>query len=153
MGILSNLKSSTMLLDLSNDFDVNKAKSYLDKLIESKARCELKKVKEKRTIRQNSYPHVCLGLFCSETGYTIDEAKELFSHQLPDIMRYTKNEISFRKSTADLDTKQMTLLIDKIREMSLDQLGLYITTSEEYLMNLEVDRKDSNKSPTKGLIN
>ena len=33
--------------------------------------------------------------------------------------------------------------------------GNYIcgSVTEEYLMNLEVDRKDSNKSPTKGLIN
>ena len=33
--------------------------------------------------------------------------------------------------------------------------GNYIcgSVTEEYLMNLEVDRKDANKSPTKGLIN
>jgi hypothetical protein len=74
-------------------------------------------------------------LFCAETGYTIDESKELFSLQLPDIMRYTKQGISFRKSTADLDTKEMTVLIDKIREMALDQLGLYIPSSQEYLEN------------------
>jgi hypothetical protein len=76
-----------------------------------------------------------LGYFCAETGYTLDEAKELFSHQLPDLMRYEKNGLSFRKSTAELDSKQMTVLIDKIREMAMEQLGIYIPTSEEYLIN------------------
>ena len=74
-------------------------------------------------------------MFCNETGYTIDEAKELFSMQLPDIMRYEKNGVNFRKSTADMDTKDMGTLIDKIREMALDQLGLYIPDSEEYLIH------------------
>lgn len=131
-----------MLLDLSNDFDVSKAHSYLAKLIEKGEKCELKKVVKQRTHRQNKFLHVCLGFFCAETGYTIDEAKELFSHQLPDIMRYTKNEISFRKSTADLNSKEMTILIDLIREMANTQLGIYIPTSSEYLENkFQIDRE------------
>jgi len=124
-----------MILDFSNSMDVSKAKAYLAKLIETGAKCEIRKIKQQRTVRQNNYLHACLGLFCAETGYTIDESKELFSLQLPDIMRYTKQGISFRKSTADLDTKEMTVLIDKIREMALDQLGLYIPSSQEYLEN------------------
>ena len=83
-----------------------------------------------------------MGYFCAETGYTIDEAKELFSLQLPDLMRYEKNGISFRRSTAELNTEEMTVLIDKIREMAMDQLGLYILTSEEYLINrFQIERE------------
>lgn len=131
-----------MLLDLSNDFDARKAKVYLDKMIENKDQIELKKVLKVRTIRQNSYLHVCLTLFCNETGYTVEEAKELFSLQLPELMRYEKNGINFRKSTTDLDTKEMSLLIDTIREMSKDQLGLCIPTSEEYLIHkFQIDRE------------
>jgi len=124
-----------MLLDLSNSFDANKARAYLDNLIEKGAKVELKKVPQIRTIRQNSYLHACLGLFCAETGFTIDEAKEIFSRELPDMMRYEKNGSHFRKSTAELDTKEMSVLIDKIREVALSQLGLYICSSEEYLEN------------------
>jgi hypothetical protein len=124
-----------MLLDLSNSLDAKRAQAYLDKLLEKGEQIEIRKIIKQRTVRQNSYLHVCLTMFCNETGYTIDEAKELFSMQLPDIMRYEKNGINFRKSTADMDTKDMGTLIDKIREMALDNLGLYIPDSEEYLIN------------------
>ena len=124
-----------MLLDFSNSYDIQKAKAYLDKMIEKKERVELKKIVKQRTVRQNSFLHVCLAMFCAETGYTIDEAKELFALQLPDMMRYEKNGVNFRRSTADLNTTEAGILIDKIREMALDQLGLYIPDSEEYLIH------------------
>lgn len=124
-----------MKLDLSNSIDASKAKAYLGKLIELGAKCEIKKILENRNLRQNSYLHVCLGMFCVETGYTIEEAKELFSRQLPEIMRYEKRGENFRRSTTTLDKAEMGKLIDLIREMSLDQLGLYIPTSEEYIQN------------------
>jgi hypothetical protein len=131
-----------MLLDLRNSFDVNKAKAYLDKLIEKGEQVEIRKIQKQRTIRQNSYLHVCLAMFCNETGYTVEEAKELFSHQLPDLLRYTKNGMNFRKSTAELDTKEMTVLIDKIREMALNELGLYIPDSQEYLIHkFQIDKE------------
>jgi hypothetical protein len=131
-----------MLLDLRNSIDQQKAKAYLSKLIEKGEKVELRKITKQRTIRQNAYLHVCLSMFCAETGYTIDEAKELFSLQLPELMRYTKNGVTFRKSTADLDTKDMGILIDKIREMALDQLGLYIPDAEEYLINkFQIERE------------
>ena len=131
-----------MLLDLTNSIDIQKAKAYLDKMIQKGEKVEIRKIQKQRTIRQNSYLHVCLSLFCAETGYTIDEAKELFSLQLPDILRYSKREMNFRKSTAELDTKDMGILIDKIRDMSLDQLGLYIPTAEEYLINrFQIERE------------
>lgn len=131
-----------MLLDLSNSYDVSKAHAYLAKLVEKGEKCELKKVAKQRTVQQNKYLHVCFAMFCAETGYTVDEAKELFSLQLPDLMRYTKNNVSFRKSTTDLDTKAMGILIDKIRELSLSELGLYIPDAEEYLINkFQIERE------------
>lgn len=131
-----------MLFDPKSDFDRKKARAYFEKLLNGDLPFELKATKKQRTIRQNAYLHVCLSMFCAETGYTIDESKELFSLHLPDLMRYTKKEVSFRKSSKDLDSKEMTVLIDKIREMSMDQLGLYIPTSEEYLINkFQIDKE------------
>lgn len=131
-----------MLLNFDKEFDRKKGIAYFKKLLDDRCWADLKKPKKQRTVRQNSYLHVCLGFFCAETGYTILEAKELFSHQLPDIMRYTKKGLSFRRSTADLDSKEMNILIDTIRDMSLHQLGIYIPTSEEYLMNrFEIEKE------------
>jgi hypothetical protein len=131
-----------MLLDFGNSIDVGRARAYLDKLVKEKKRCEIKSIRERRTARQNSYLHVCIGMFCAETGYTVDEAKELFSLQNPDEFRYSKNGVSFRKPTSEMNTKEMTNFIDLIRSMAYDQLGLYIPTSQEYLENqFQIERE------------
>ncbi len=130
-----------MLLDLTSKIDQEKAKAYLGKLIEQGEKVEIRKISKQRTSKQNAYLHVCLGLFCIETGYKIEEAKELFSRHLPEIMRYEKMGNNFRKSTSELDTREMTILIDFIRETALNELGLYIPTAEEYLTEkFRIDR-------------
>lgn len=132
-----------MLLDFSKEFDVLKARAWVERKIAKKAKAELKDYREQRTLDQNAYMHVCLAMFCAETGYTRNEALDSFSYQLPDLMRYEKHGLNFRKSTADLDTKEMGILIDTIRQLSMDNLGLYIPESEVYLKNQFELRKDT----------
>lgn len=123
-----------MKLDLSNDFDRTRAISYLDKLIEKGAKIDLVEFKPKRTKLQNRYLHACLGLMSVETGYTIQEIKDLLKQQLS-FMVYVKNGHKFYRSTASLNTQEMTDFIDFLRAFSLENLGLYIPTSEEYYIN------------------
>ena len=124
-----------MKLDTNSEMDRNKAQFYLDKLIAKKAKIELKEVTKQRTDPQRAYLHVCLSMFSAETGYSIEEAKELFAEQLPEIMFYEKKEHRFRKSTNDLTTKEMGILIDYIRSFCMDQLGFYVPDSTEFLIN------------------
>ena len=124
-----------MKLDTNSEMDRNKAQFYLDKLIAKKAKIELKEVTKQRTDPQRAYLHVCLSMFSVETGYSIEEAKELFAEQLPEIMFYEKKEHRFRKSTNDLTTKEMGILIDYIRSFCMDQLGFYVPDSTEFLIN------------------
>jgi hypothetical protein len=124
-----------MKLDLSTPLDLKKAETYFDKLKKDGSKIELKKYMENRTLSQNSYLHCCLGYFCLHTGYTISEAKELFAQLLPEIMMYEKNGNTFRKSTSVLNTKEMNTLIDLIREVCNNELGVYVPTSEEYLIS------------------
>lgn len=131
-----------MLFDGSNSFDANKAQTYLDKLIKSGSKFEIKKPKEVRTINQNSYLHVCIAMFCNETGYTREQALEFFSFKLPEILRYDFKGMNLIKSTTTLDTKEMTVLIDTIREFCSDQLGVYVPTSEDYLIHQFQIRKE-----------
>ena len=131
-----------MFLDLSNQFDLKKAETYFEKLKSDGAKIELKKVVKSRTVSQNSYLHVCLTYFSQESGYEVDELKELFSHQLPEMLRYTKDGHSFRRSTSDLSTVEMAKLITHIREVANAELGLYIPQSEEYLINkFQIDKE------------
>jgi hypothetical protein len=72
----------------------------------------------------------------------IDEAKELFSQLMPEMLRYQKNGFEFRRSTSTLDTKEMSILIDKIRQVCSDELGVYVPDAEEYLINkFSIDRE------------
>lgn len=124
-----------MKLDLSLEFDRNKAQVYFNKLMKDGVKIELKKIVKQRTMDQMKYLHVCLAMFANDTGYSIDETKEVFSHQLPEILRYEKNGHNFRKSTNDLDTKECGKLIDLVRQVANEELGLYIPDATEYLIN------------------
>jgi hypothetical protein len=124
-----------VLFDFTKELDIKKARENLEKMITNKSKGELKLFRELRTLDQNAYLHVCLAVFCKEIGYTRNEALEAFSYLLPELMRIDKNGMNFTRSTTTMDTKEMGELIDKIREICLDQLGIYIPESEEYLIN------------------
>ena len=124
-----------MKLDLSNSFDCNKANSYLTKLIDKKAKIELKEFRPSRSLTQNKYIHVCFGILADATGYTIEEMKIVTKREFQSFMIYEKNGVKFLRSTADLDSLEMTMFIDWLREFANDQLGAYIPTPEEYMMS------------------
>lgn len=50
-------------------------------------------------------------------------------------MIYEKEKTKFLRSTADLDSKEMTEFIDWIRTFSSEQFGAYIPTPDEFLQN------------------
>lgn len=135
-----------MKLNLSNTYDKERAKTRLKVLIDKGAKIELKEIKGKRTIRQNSYLHVCISLFAIEFGYTLDEAKTLLKRQC-EFMKYSKNGQLFLKRTREMDTKELTEFIEWIRNYSSQQ-GLYLPTSEEYLLyRFEIDKEiEQNKN-------
>lgn len=124
-----------MKLNLAKELDRNKAQVYFDKLMKDKSKIELKKHRETRSVDQNSFLHVCLGYFCAETGYNLNEAKEVFAGMLPELLQYEKNGNRFRRSTSDLDTKEMSELIEYIRAFCNEQLGIYIPDSQQYLID------------------
>ncbi len=102
-------------------------------LISGGKEVDLKLVRKKRTVKQNAYFHKILTLFAIEFGLTVEEAKEYIKRR-PDFMTYTKKGISFVKSTSDLNSKEMTDLIDSLRTHS-SELGCYLPTPEELCEN------------------
>lgn len=124
-----------MLLDLSKPFDVNKASTYFEKLKKDGAKIELRKILPVRSIDANSYLHVCIAIFSDSTGYTREEVLELMSHQIPEIMRYDKGDHNFRRSTTTFNSKEMSVLIELIRRIAREELGVYIPDSQEYLIS------------------
>ena len=134
-----------MKYDLTNDFDINKAKTYFNKMLESKKNIELKEVRKVRGIKHNAYTHVCITLFAIYFGYTLDEAKTHLKRNC-DFMRYEKSGELFLKKTSLMDSKEISLFIEWIRNYSANK-GCYIPNSTEYLTNkFNIDREiDSNK--------
>jgi hypothetical protein len=121
-----------MIYNTSNEVEKMQSKAYYDKLVEKGAKIELKKVSsfdydytkeddpEQRTKKQNRYLHLILSYFGLCLGYSKDEAKEVWKRDIcPDIFVYEKNNHIFVKSSADLDTLEMTKAIEKLKYRSL----------------------------------
>ena len=117
-----------MIYDLKKPLDAKKFKTRLPALKDKVV--ELREVKGKRTIDQNSYLHVCITLFGIEFGYTIDEAKTLLKRECQ-FMVYEKNNIKFLKRTRDMDTKELSEFTAWIRTYSAIH-GCYILSATEY---------------------
>ena len=121
---------SNMLFDLSKYIDRSRAQSYFDKLMNDKTKINLSK-KVKRSLSQNSYLHLLIGYFAIETGYTTVEAKQIYKETSPEIYEYEKDGKKFIRSSAELDTKEMTITIDRFRDYSSKEAGIYLPTPDD----------------------
>ncbi len=123
-----------MKLDLSKSIDTMKAESYFNKLKEKQAKIELKEFKAKRSLPQNSYLHMAFGMMAAETGYTIEEIKTI-TKRACHFMVYEKEKNMFLRSSANLDKAEFADFIEHVRFFSLENLGLYIPTPQEFIQN------------------
>lgn len=85
-----------MLINPINELEVKKAKQYFNKLLTSYSKFELRKITPKRTLKLNSYLHVCINTYAIEFGYTLKEAKTYLKRICP-FMVYEKNGQKFLK--------------------------------------------------------
>lgn len=122
-----------MKLDLSIEYQKSRFIAYVQKLLDKEAKVELKEYRPQRSLSQNAYLHVCFGLIAQETGFTIEEAKTVLKREFGSFLVYEKKGTKFLRSTADLDTKEMTNFIDWLRSFAMDQLGVYLPTPEEHI--------------------
>jgi hypothetical protein len=125
-----------MKYDLANGRDAGEAFNYLLTLAQEKKKVEIKKMIPRRSLNQNSYLHLLLGIFGQHFGYTIEESKTIYK-TLPgnkDIYVYTKEQRGktwqFLRSSADLNTAEMTKSIEIFREWS-NKGGLYLPEANE----------------------
>jgi hypothetical protein len=122
-----------MKFDLSIPTDYKAFELYSFKLIEDAAKVELKRVNPPRSLNQNKYLHVVINLYAIAYGQSSHEAKTDLKRDFG--MVYVSKGKRYLKSTADLDTKQMTEFIEWIRNRAAKELAYYIPTSEEYLLD------------------
>ena len=124
---------------LSNGFDLEKARVRFDFLCEKESTIELTEKKPNRSIQQNKYFYYLLAYFGINYGETVDYVKSEFFKKTvnPDIFVYERvNEKTGEvrnalRSSADLDTREMSIAIEKFRDWSSKEAGIYLPKSNE----------------------
>lgn len=131
-----------MIYNAEIELDKNRAKERLEWLIKKGKRFEIKEKREKRSISQNSYLHLILSWYAIEYGETLEYVKqEVFKKQVNQIIFKTEHinkktgEIRDDwRSTSELNTKEMTTAIDRFRNYSSKEAGIYLPEPKDMAM-------------------
>lgn len=99
-----------------------------------------------RSTRQNRYLHSIIAIYAIETGYTLEEMKKVLKEDCH-FMMYEKNGREFPKSSAGLDTKEMTDWISWIRN-SAGVNRIYLPTADEFHLNYAEIEKTIERNKT-----
>lgn len=140
-----------MIYNTSNPLDKANFLLRAKKLAESGKVIELTEKKPRRSLPQNKYLHVILAYFGAQTGNTLEWVKQQYYKKLvnPDLFIREKEDkylgrIKVLRSSADLDMAEMSLSIDRFRNWSAQEAGVYIPAADEAIliqqMEIEIER-------------
>lgn len=141
-----------MLYNGEKEIDCHRAMERIKHLIKNKKVFELKEKKPKRTLSQNSYLHLILSWFALEYGDTLEYIKQdLFKKQvnkeLFEYERVNKKTGEVRidyRSTASLDTKELSLAIDRFRDYAAKVAGIYLPEPKDLNILQEIEIQITN---------
>lgn len=139
-----------MKYDLSNELQRGQFNVRAASLLKKGSVVELKECKV-RSLRQNSFLHVALGYFAAQTGNTLEYVKQYYYKRLvnPDIFRRERDDkylghIEVWRSSASLTQEEMSLSIDRFRNWSASEAGIYIPSPDDarlvQLMEIEIEK-------------
>lgn len=127
-----------MIFNLNNEWEIPRFKEYVNKLFKDRAIVEVKKRLPNRSLSQNSYLHLILSFFACELGYSLDEVKldyfkKTCNRELFERKKINKqgNEITYMRSSSDLTTGEMTTAIERFRNYSSAEVGIYLPSPNE----------------------
>ena len=140
-----------MVYDTSNPLDKANFLLRAKKLAESGKIIELTEKKTRRSLPQNRYLHVLLAYFGTQTGNTLEWVKQQYYKKLvnPDLFIREKEDkylgkIKVLRSSADLDTSEFSLSIERFRNWASQEAGIYLPSADEYIiiqqMEIEIER-------------
>jgi hypothetical protein len=139
-----------MLYDLSNPLQAESFKVKAESLGKKGGIVELTEKKPQRTANQNRYLHSILAYFGLEVGEKAEYVKRYYFKLLcnKDTFVVEKEDkfhgkIQVLRSSAELDTAEMTVCIERFRNWASGE-GVYIPSPEEHLlvqqMEIEISR-------------
>ena len=140
-----------MIYNLSSPLDKANFLLRANKLAESGKIVELTEKKPRRSLPQNKYLHVILAYFGTQTGNTLEWVKQQYYKKLvnPDLFIREKEDkylgrIKVLRSSADLDTSEFSLSIERFRNWAAQEAGVYIPAADESIliqqMEIEIER-------------
>lgn len=123
-----------MLFNLKKDCDKERYKEYVNKLFTKETLVEVTE-KKGRSLPQNSYLHVIIAFFASQYGIGVDEAKVDFYKRASNKELYVvprENGKGNRlRSSRELTKEEMTLSIERFRDWSVMNAGIYLPSAHE----------------------
>ena len=137
-----------MIYDLSRPLDRERMKKRINALYSAQKVVEVSEVRPKRSNAQNRYLHVIIGEFAMQTGNTLEYTKQEYfkKHCNSDLFvekRQDKwvGDIEVLRSSATLDSGEMTIAIERFRNWASSEAGIYLPSPDEeaYLMAIEVE--------------
>lgn len=135
-----------MIYDLNTAIDRARFERRIAMLLERRKVVECSEVKPKRTNAQNRYLHLILGEFAMQTGNTVEYVKREYFKRLcnPEIFVSHKSDkyagsVEILQSSADLTSAALSAAIDKFRNWSSAEAGIYLpeANEQEYLAYIE----------------
>ena len=140
-----------MIYNLSSPLDKANFLLRAKKLAESGVIVDLTEKKPRRSLPQNKYLHVILAYFGAQTGNTLEWVKQQYYKKLvnPDLFIREKEDkylgrIKVLRSSADLDTSEFSLSIERFRNWAAQEAGIYLPSADEYIivqqMEIEIER-------------
>ena len=148
-----------MIYDLKNQLHRDQFSRRSKTLLEKGQDVVELKVKTSRSLRQNSYLHLLFSFFAQECGYTsmkidgveVDGPKyvkeqiykrlvnrDVFVREIDDKFA---GKITYIRSSSALSKEEMTLTIERFRNWSSQEAGIYLPSADEqsYLEQLEIE--------------
>lgn len=137
-----------MIFNLKNPYEKESFKEYANKLYKAEEVVELKKKLPNRSLNQNAYLHVILSYFGVEYGCSMDEVKLDFFKRLCNKSLFERTitnkqgkEIKILRSSADLDSTEMTTAIERFRNWSSAVAGIYLPGPDEDSFILHIQQE------------
>lgn len=137
-----------MIYDLNTEIDRERLTKRITALFSARKVVEVKVYQPKRTNAQNRYLHAILGEFAMQTGNTLEETKTEYFKKYCNadlfLVRKTLKHIGtieVLRSSAELDTAEMTTAIERFRNWSASEAGIYLPSPDEeaYLAAIEAE--------------
>lgn len=120
-----------MIYNLSNTEELEQAQQWFGSEAVRGSTIEMKIKRPTRSLKANNYLHLLLSICGMEWGYSLPEIKTIFKRDIaPSVFVYFKNDQAFTKSSAQLDSKELSDAIEQLKKYSAEQ-GLELPEPED----------------------